>query len=64
VRLEYRDVDKIQCIASVLLNVQRDIGGAVDFTDSYRKKKKKEKKNVNEYKKKKKKNLRHDSNIS
>jgi len=56
---------KIDCSASSLLNVQRNIGEAVDFTDRYMKKKKK--KNVEEKKKKKKKKkkiVRHDSNIS
>ena len=60
VRLNCRDVGNIQCIASALLNVQRDIGDAVDFTDSYINN---NNNNIVNENKKKKKNINHDSNI-
>jgi hypothetical protein len=35
VRLEWRDLEKIQCIASALLCSQRVVGDAVDFADKF-----------------------------
>ena len=35
VRLEWRDLGKIQCFASALLCGQGAVGDAVDFTDRY-----------------------------
>jgi len=41
VRLEWRDLEKIQCIASALLCGQGAVGDAVNFTDRYMEEEKK-----------------------
>ena len=56
VRLEWRDLEKIQCIASALLCGQGAVGDDVDFTDRYMAKEEEEEE-VEE-------KVPHDSNIS